>query len=79
LLQYFQKNGIKSIKLEGETLIIEKNDNSTSTNSLTNICELKGLERYLENKPNKKVSRQELETKNNSDNASKTKTQDNNN
>ncbi|CAI2184032.1 4236_t:CDS:2 [Funneliformis geosporum] len=78
LLQYFQKNSIKSIKLEDQTLIVEKNDNSISASPFAKFPELTGLVRYLENRTNKKVSRQELETKNNSDNTSPhTKPQDN--
>ncbi|CAI2186593.1 19929_t:CDS:1 [Funneliformis geosporum] len=77
LLQYFQKNSIKSIKLEDQVLIIEKNDNSISASPFAKFPELKGLDRYLENQPDKKVSRQELETKNNSDNTSPTKPQGN--
>ncbi|CAG8801143.1 46385_t:CDS:2 [Gigaspora margarita] len=77
LLQYFQKNDIKSIKLENEKLIIERNDNSTSTNLLTNFCELTGIDRYLENKTNKVVSRRELELSNNSDTTPTAKPQDN--
>ncbi|CAI2185803.1 15959_t:CDS:2 [Funneliformis geosporum] len=77
LLQYFQKNSIKSIKLESQILIIEKNDNSISASPFAKFPELKGLDHYLENQPDKKVSRQELETKNNSDNTSPTKPQDN--
>jgi hypothetical protein len=78
LLQYFQENNIQSIKLEGDKLIIERNDNSISNNFLTNFSDLKGIDKYLENKNNKTVSRKELESGNTS-HTDATKNPENNN
>ncbi|CAI2162010.1 2927_t:CDS:2 [Funneliformis geosporum] len=60
LLQYFQENNIKSIEKEGENLIVECNDNSIFIKSLAISPELKGIEKFLQNKNSKKISLQEL-------------------
>jgi len=78
LLQYFQQKNIKSIKLEGGTIIIEYNNSTSTSNLLTNFPELKGIDKYLQNKSDKIITKRELELSNNSDTTS-VKNPENNN
>jgi hypothetical protein len=46
--QWFQKNGVKLIKLEGNEWIIEYNDGSKFITPVANVSELQGAKSYLQ-------------------------------
>ncbi|MCE8168501.1 MAG: hypothetical protein I3275_07885, partial [Candidatus Moeniiplasma glomeromycotorum] len=80
--EYFQKNSnIKSIKLVGISgkIIIKYNDNSTTTDILTNLPELKELERYSQSNSDITINRQELGLENDNSNTNSTNKPQNNN
>ncbi|MCE8163560.1 MAG: hypothetical protein I3273_03615 [Candidatus Moeniiplasma glomeromycotorum] len=78
--EYFQKNSnVKSIKLASGKIIIKYNDNSTATDILTNLPELKELEKYSPSNSDITINRQELGLENENSNTNSTNKPQNNN
>jgi len=68
ILQYFQQKNIKSIRLEGEKLIIEYN-NSTTESKEANTNELQQTKSYLQKIGKQELSLNDLEQRNNNSNS----------
>ena len=77
LLSYFQKNSISSMRLDNNKLLIKYNHKAEEEldTIISNSLELQQIKDYLENIPNKTITKSELESKtkqdsSNSDNPS---------
>jgi hypothetical protein len=70
ILAYFQQQGIKSAKLEGDKLIIEYNNSTTETKDI-NTMELQQTKSYLQKLGKQELSLSDLQTTQSGGNNSK--------
>jgi len=68
LLQYFQQKNIKSIKLEGDKLIIKYNTSQTETKNINSSSKLQQTKAYLKKIGKQELSLSDLEQSNHSNN-----------